>query len=60
MTRGIKGPRGPQWNNRAAGRVRNQADADAAKQVIPQDTRSLTGRLFGDPLPGRSALDKRA
>src|SRR5690606_5743804 len=22
------------------------------------DTRSLTGRMFGDPLPGRSALDR--
>jgi hypothetical protein len=27
---------------------------------IPADTRSLTGRVCGDPLPGRSALDRRA
>jgi hypothetical protein len=27
--------------------------------VVPQDTRSLSARLCGDPLPGRSALDKR-
>ncbi len=27
--------------------------------TIPADTRSLTGRIFGDPLPGRSALDAR-
>lgn len=27
---------------------------------IPQDTRPLTARIFGDPLPGRSALDRRA
>lgn len=26
---------------------------------IPLDTRDLTCRLFGDPLPGRSALDMR-
>lgn len=25
----------------------------------PRDTRNLTGRLFGDPLPGRSALDQK-
>lgn len=27
---------------------------------VPKDTRSITGRLCGDPLPGRSALDRRA
>lgn len=26
---------------------------------MPQDTRTLTARFFGDPLPGRSALDRR-
>ncbi len=26
---------------------------------IPADTRSKTARLCGDPLPGRSALDRR-
>lgn len=25
---------------------------------IPRDTRDLTGKLCGDPLPGRSALDR--
>lgn len=25
----------------------------------PQDTRNLTARVMGDPLPGRSALDKK-
>lgn len=25
----------------------------------PRDTRSLTSRVFGDPLPGRSALDQK-
>lgn len=28
------------------------------KAQIPDDTRDLTGRLCGDPLPGRSALDR--
>lgn len=27
--------------------------------LIPADTRSLTGRICGDPLPGRSALCRR-
>lgn len=27
---------------------------------IPPDTRNLTARLLGDPLPGRSALDRKA
>lgn len=27
--------------------------------MVPADTRSITGRLCGDPLPGRSALDQR-
>lgn len=27
--------------------------------TIPDDTRSLTGRFCGDPLTGRSALDRR-
>ena len=26
---------------------------------VPADTRCLTARFFGDPLPGRSALDRR-
>ena len=26
---------------------------------VPPDTRDLTARMLGDPLPGRSALDKR-
>lgn len=27
---------------------------------VPDDTRSLTARICGDPLPGRSVLDRRA
>lgn len=34
-------------------------DAARLAQFIPEDTRSLTGRFCGDPLPGRSALDLR-
>lgn len=28
-------------------------------EIPTEDHRDLTGRLMGDPLPGRSALDKR-
>ena len=31
---------------------------EARRAAIPKDTRSLTGQLLGDPLPGRSALHK--
>lgn len=42
--------------NRMAGR---SAHFDALRLMaeIPRDTRSLTALAFGDPLPGRSALD---
>lgn len=36
-----------------------EADAEAMLRAIPADTRDLTARLMGDPLPGRSALDKK-
>ncbi len=29
------------------------------KAAVPADTRSITGRIFGDPLPSRSALDRK-
>ena len=38
------------WKVSEEERKRRQAE-------IPPDTRSVTGRLAGDPLPGRSALD---
>lgn len=40
---------------------RSRVDQDAARlaREIPSDERDLTGRLCGDPLPGRSALDQR-
>jgi hypothetical protein len=33
-------------------------DAERLLKLVPRDTRDLTARVFGDPLPGRSALDK--
>lgn len=35
-------------------------ELDALIAAIPDDTRNLTARFCGDPLPGRSALDRRA
>jgi len=34
-------------------------EASAALAAVPADMRSFTARAFGDPLPGRSALDRR-
>jgi hypothetical protein len=35
------------------------ASARELRNAVPPDGRTLTQRLFGDPPPGRSALDKR-
>jgi len=35
------------------------AEVERLRRSVPADTRSFSARLFGDPLPGRSALDKR-
>jgi hypothetical protein len=40
------------------GRV-DEKVAAARLAEIPPDTRNLTQRIAGDPLPGRSALDRR-
>lgn len=37
----------------------NPADVAARLAEIPPDTRNLTARVCGDPIPGRSALDLR-
>ena len=39
----------------------NQAERDWLRLVslIPKDTRDVTARIFGDPLPGRSAFDQK-
>jgi hypothetical protein len=34
------------------------AEARQALATIPADTRSISAKIMGDPLPGRSALDK--
>jgi hypothetical protein len=34
-------------------------DAEQRLREVPADTRDLTARICGDPLPGRSALAKR-
>ena len=35
------------------------AEAERALATVPPDTRTLQARFLGDPLPGRSALDRR-
>lgn len=32
---------------------------EARYREVPEDTRDLTGRIFGDPLPGRSELARK-
>jgi hypothetical protein len=67
----IKGGVNPEWaaRNRARAEANNKRRraavvSRAAEEawrgrcpVAPDDTRSMTARLCGDPLPGRSALD---
>ena len=36
------------------------AELARVRWAMPDDTRSLTGRICGDPLPGRSALGRQA
>jgi len=36
-----------------------EALADREKRLATPDTRSVTGKVMGDPLPGRSALEKK-
>lgn len=35
------------------------ADLKQLRRLLPIDTRDLTAAFCGDPLPGRSALDRR-
>lgn len=56
---------GPGYNELAHTMSRRRSEAeepDFSDQPIPAytgpDTRSLAGQLCGDPLPGRSALDR--
>lgn len=41
------------------GRRDVEAQARKLMEFIPYDTRNLTARICGDPLPGRSALDRQ-
>lgn len=34
-------------------------DGEVLLSKVPSDTRGLTARMCGDPLPGRSALDRK-
>jgi hypothetical protein len=43
----------------ASGSHMSQAEYLQRRRSVPKDTRNLTQRLMGDPLPGRSALDMR-
>lgn len=47
------------WENER-GKERVRADVAArAVRPVPAEHQSLTAAFFGDPLPGRSALDRR-
>jgi hypothetical protein len=46
--------------NRHESGAQTSADAERLMDEIPRDTRDLTARLCGDPLPGRRAIDQRA
>lgn len=43
----------------AASGTKAEADALRLMDAIPLDTRDVTAFVLGDPLPGRSALDRR-
>lgn len=45
-------------DRRKARRVSEQAPMQKINMNAPPDTRNFTQRLLGDPLPGRSALDR--
>lgn len=45
--------------NRVSSRARRSDDLAARLAEIPEDTRNETQIFAGDPLPGRSALDRR-
>lgn len=53
--------RGNTWSviGKLGGSRISAEDIAKLKLAIPDDTRTITGIVFGDPLPGRSALDRR-
>jgi hypothetical protein len=48
-----------QVNNEVEGGPKLLRHVKYLLSLLPDDTRSMTARAFGDPLPGRSALDAR-
>lgn len=44
---------------RTADSTNIKEDAMRLMERVPRDTRDLTARVLGDPLPGRSALDMK-
>jgi hypothetical protein len=55
------GPKGPHKTPHGFQRFRpTPAELRRAVLAIPRDTRDITGLVAGDPLPGRSALDRKA
>lgn len=56
---GVEMPRGRPANFVISEGTAVARDAARLMALVPKDTRPLTARLFGDPLPGRSALDQR-
>jgi hypothetical protein len=55
---GYRGLRYEHWERAGHGEARRH-EYEARYREIPEDTRDLTGRILGDPLPGRSALAKK-
>ena len=53
---GPKGPNGPHGFKRFRP---TPAELRRAVLAIPKDTRDVTGLILNDPLPGRSALDRK-
>lgn len=47
-------------DRRYTARIDDRPLAAVLMRRIPEDTRSLTARIAGDPLPGRSAADREA
>ena len=53
-----EGTKARSFNHVPEMRVSDKADGERLLREVPADTRDLTGRLCGDPLPGRAALDR--
>lgn len=50
----------PQWRPDAVKKKKPVEEPEPCNPIyLPDDTRDFTARFFDDPLPGRSALDRR-